>query len=146
MLITVQRDIETPQSLSGYMLLDGVRECFTLEPGRTEPVHPGHPCIPAGKYLVKLTLSPHMGFITPELQNVPGRTAIRIHPANFPSELLGCTAVGTDRPSFSPGPLWWVAHSRVAFDALMVKLRTVTGEIWAEYIDPTLPASAGINV
>lgn len=58
-------------------------------------------CIPIGKYKVTKFLSPskhtaltgHNVFL---LNDVPGRTMIEIHVANFASELLGCIAVGLD--------------------------------------------------
>lgn len=49
--------------------------------------------IPEGVYIAQLELSPHFGFATPHLQ-VPGRTYIEIHPANYPTQLEGCIAVG----------------------------------------------------
>jgi len=49
--------------------------------------------IPLGTYTAQLSLSPHFGFETPHL-TVAGRTYIEIHPANYPSQLEGCIAVG----------------------------------------------------
>jgi len=39
-------------------------------------------------------MSADMGFNTYELQDVPGRNGIRIHPANVFDELEGCIALG----------------------------------------------------
>src|ERR1700675_3912541 len=116
MLIEVQRKWETENSVCGEMFLDGIRQCYTLEPARHTPVHPGHPCITAGTFKVKLTMSPHMHYVTPELIDVPGRTAIRIHIANFPKDLLGCTAVGVTHSTD------YVGASKLAFKALMLNL------------------------
>jgi hypothetical protein len=57
--------------------LDGVKECYYLEPSRYTPFYSGHPCIEAGSYHVVLTMSPHLGYVCPEVLNVPGRTEIR---------------------------------------------------------------------
>jgi hypothetical protein len=127
--IDVLRKRETPQSVSGEMWVDGQFECFTLEPARVNPVHEGHPCIPVGVYKVILTPSPRLGYVTPELLDVPGRTAIRIHIANFPRELLGCTAVGDKAVADM------VLESKDAFGKLMDLLKTADG-ITAEYHDP----------
>jgi hypothetical protein len=121
-------DWETNRSVCGEMWLDGVFECFTLEPARINPVHAGHPCIAAGgPFKVILSMSPHLGYVTPEVLNVPGRTAIRWHIANKPEDVLGCTGVGTVHMTD------WVGNSKVAFKALMVKLQGQ--DILATYID-----------
>lgn len=59
-------------------------------------------CIPVGDYQVLWTFSPRFQRHTYELQDVRGRTAIRIHPANWMGErtlglkcdLDGCIALG----------------------------------------------------
>lgn len=52
-------------------------------------------CIPKGVYTCKYTLSPHFKKHTYEVLNVTGRAGIRIHSANFASQLLGCIALGS---------------------------------------------------
>src|SRR5580700_3380387 len=94
MQVEIKRLWETPRSVCGEMWIDGQFECFTLEPARVAPVNPGHPCISAGTYRVILTRSPHLGYVTPEVLDVPGRTDIRWHIANKPEEVLGCAALG----------------------------------------------------
>ena len=130
MNIRVQRGKPTGKSTPGQMFLDDVFECYTLEPDPNTPAIAGHPSIPIGTYPVQLTMSPHLQYITPELYAVPGRSEIRIHIANWPYQLEGCTAVGTEADQDA------VAHSKTAFEALMAKLtaKDVT-TITAEYID-----------
>lgn len=61
--------------------------------------------IPAGTYTCSKTFSPRFQRPTYEILNVPGRTGIRIHPANFMGdktkglqcELDGCIALGMER-------------------------------------------------
>jgi len=135
MKVDVYRKVETSEAITGEFWLDGVKECYYLEPSRYTPFYSGHPCIEAGTYQVVLTMSPHLGYVCPEVLNVPGRTEIRWHIGNFPKEVLGCcvvgTAVGTNQ----------VENSKSAFDALMAKLKGKN--ILAEYHDPiSLFASA----
>lgn len=52
-------------------------------------------CIPEGTYNVRATQSARFGRLMYLVEAVPERTGIRIHPANFPSELQGCIALGT---------------------------------------------------
>ena len=128
--LLIQRGKPTGKSTPGEMFVNGEFQCHTLEPDPKTPYWPEHPSIPAGIYPVQLTMSPHMGYITPILIGVPGRTAIRIHKANFPKELLGCTAVGTEEAQDS------VLHSKFAFDELMMILMNInTTGITAEYKD-----------
>jgi hypothetical protein len=127
MQITVKRLWETDESICGIMLVDGQEESFTLERPRTGD----HPCIPAGTYPVILTPSPHLKYVTPELQNVSGRTSIRIHIANKAKELLGCIAVGeTHTKNF-------VGNSHDAFASLMTLLKTSLDPITITIIDPS---------
>jgi hypothetical protein len=133
MKIVVQRHAYGPRSTMGDMFIDDQFECFTLEPSKDTPVHAGHPCIPEGTYPVHLTMSPHMHYVTPEIMDVPGRTYIRIHIANKPEEVLGCTAVGETQAQD------WVGGSKDAFHKMMTLLQFAwdRGEqITAEYRGP----------
>ena len=135
MKVDIYRKLETSRAITGEFWLDGVKECVYLEPARFTPFHSGHPCIHAGVYRVVLTTSPHLGYVCPEVLNVPGRTAIRWHIGNFPEDVLGCCVVGTAAGKNS------VTHSKIAFDSLMRKLMANEGkEILAEYHDPAQDA------
>ena len=56
---------------------------------------PNISCIPVGEYELKWRESPKFG-PTWQLEDVPGRTPILIHAANFAYQLQGCIALGTD--------------------------------------------------
>lgn len=131
MNIEVKRLNETEKSIVGQLFVDNQPECYTLEPGRTNPVHQGHPCIPAGTYSVELTFSPHFKYVTPEVMDVPGRTDIRIHRGNRPEDSLGCTLVGEGYATD------WVSASEPAFDRLMTLLKTASTPITVTYTDPS---------
>jgi hypothetical protein len=83
---------------------DAIFKSNTMEPGNTGE----HPCIPVGKYRCTLGISPHFyenhadyGFgrgVVYHVLNVPGRDHILIHPANMPSQLQGCIALGSGIP------------------------------------------------
>jgi hypothetical protein len=135
MRVDIYRKVETSQAITGEFWVDGLRECCYLEPSRLTPCYPGHPCIPAGTYNVVLTMSPHLGYLCPEVLNVPGRTAIRWHIGNFPADVLGCCVVGTRVGENC------VTHSKLAFNALIQKLQGNT--IIAEYHDsaPIIPGT-----
>jgi hypothetical protein len=88
MTILVQRKTKTADGIFGVLSLDwNPFTCVTCENLKD--------AIPAGLYSVEFTYSPAFNRIMP-LIDVPGRTGIRIHWANFPSQLLGCIAVGTN--------------------------------------------------
>ncbi len=63
--------------------------CVTVERPKTGD----HPCIPAGTYTFNLYNSPKHGQVW-MAENVPNRTNIEVHNANFASQLLGCIGVG----------------------------------------------------
>ena len=77
--------------------------------------NPDTSCIPTGRYHVRKSMSPHLRYVTPELLNVPGRVGIRIHIANYVSQLEGCIAVGWVVDNIKPA----VYNSKTAFDWLM---------------------------
>ena len=98
--------------------LDNKLICKTLELSRY-----GHPkCIPAGLYPVRSGESPRLlrlgkqglAAIVWWVDNVPGRSAIQIHVANEPKELLGCIAPGLT----VNGKMDYISDSRIAFDRL----------------------------
>ena len=65
---------------------------------------------------------------------VPGpgivRSAILIHAANLPSQLLGCVALGLDY--VEPGRL---GRSRIAVSAFLDELDAASGPHWLEIVD-----------
>ncbi|HEY6767570.1 MAG TPA: DUF5675 family protein, partial [Candidatus Sulfotelmatobacter sp.] len=131
MKIDIYRKHETARSIVGEFWVDGQKECFCLEPARSNPVHPGHPCVTAGgPYKVELTFSPHLGYVCPEVFEVTGRSDIRIHKGNKPEDTLGCTLLGT---SVGPAPDW-ISDSHDAFDKVMALLKT-SDAITVEYHD-----------
>lgn len=136
MNVEVKRKWESARSIVSEMFFDGKFICDGLEPSRTTPVHAGHPCIPAGRYKVVVTHSPHLGYATPELLAVPGRSDIRWHIGNKPEDVLGCIAVGVAGTQQD-----WVGHSTYTFhDVLMPLILAATArneEIWATYTDPS---------
>lgn len=129
MNLQVTRRWFTPYSTCGMLDIDGVFYCYTVErqifkAGMVKPY-----AIPVGAYDVILGESLHFGFTVPHLQDVAGFDEIEIHPANFPSDLKGCTGVGsehhenyTDPKTGRPGGA--VFGSRVCFAELMEKLRS----------------------
>lgn len=101
----------------GQLFVDGVPECFTLEDVvRDGPKVFGQTAIPAGKYGVIVTHSPHFDRELPLLVNVPGFEGVRIHPGNVAADTNGCILVGTGRG------VDMIAHSRDAFDVLFPKI------------------------
>ena len=59
--------------------------------------------IPADSYQCRWVWSPHFQRKTYQVMAVPGRLGIRLHVANFASELLGCIALGRQIVQFKDG-------------------------------------------
>lgn len=114
MLVEIKRTWETQRSVcSRFCIMEKDFLIFGLEPARVNPVHLGHPCIVVGTFDVKITHSPHLGYDTPEVLNVPNRSEIRWHIGNKPEDVIGCTAVGLTHS------VDWVGRSKVAFKQMM---------------------------
>jgi hypothetical protein len=79
----------------GECALDGFFFSHSIERPWVDNEH-GTSCIPEGTYIAKPEFSPKHGCILYKLQDVPGRTDIEIHPANFAYQLLGCIALGKE--------------------------------------------------
>lgn len=114
-----------PDVTIGAMSADGEWQCWTLEdtvrpPGAAKVF--GQTAIPVGTYQVILTMSAHFGRELPLVVNVPGFAGVRIHPGNTAADTEGCVLVGCDRLAKSLG------RSRVAFDALMLRMREAWGQ------------------
>lgn len=141
MQLTVIRKWLTPNSTCGMMTVDGIFACYTLELPKSYQGAlnvPDKTCIPAGTYPVQIQFSPKHGFDVPWVLNVPNRSDIEIHPANEPSELLGCTAVGQ---TYSPEVPDWIGNSKAAFASLMAELAKANGNISITYEDYAPPVT-----
>lgn len=105
MTIRVVRELPLNGNTFGVVFVDDRFFGFSVEDELREKVGQpvatwkvkGETAIPAGRYLVALTNSPHFGRVTPELLNVPGFTGIRIHPGNSAKDSEGCLLVGFAR-------------------------------------------------
>lgn len=128
MHLTVTRRQGTALSTPGSLDINGVFECYTLEPRRDESQ--GKPfAIPLGRYQVQLLFSRKFGRVTPHVMNVPGFEAIEIHYGNYPADTEGCLLVGQTRQTD------FVGNSREAFGRLMEKLLAASTPIFISYED-----------
>jgi hypothetical protein len=107
---TLTRKPPEGESLLGLLDTQGGVLCYTLEHTSL--------AIPEGRYPVLLTVSnrakrgelwsPVPTFELPLLQDVPGRSGIRIHAGNTAEDSVGCILVGSDVQGLS------LEHSRPA--------------------------------
>jgi hypothetical protein len=113
--LTVTREQGDELCTPGNLEVDGAWECFTLEPRRDQS-H-GKPYLtPAGTYPWFKGPSERLDMEVIRILDVPGFTAIEMHPGNYPDNTDGCTLVGMSQaPDF-------VGHSDEAFAELMAKL------------------------
>lgn len=94
----------TKDALFGAMDYDGITIGVTME--RTAVA------IPEGTYRGYKRDSAHLGMRVLGI-DVPNRTDIECHPANTPSQLLGCVAVGSTIDGDA------LDNSKVAFEKMM---------------------------
>jgi hypothetical protein len=133
MNLTLIRRWFSPRATIGELLIDDVRECFTLEDTvRQGPKIPGETAIPAGRYQVVITESARFNRPLPLLLDVPDFEGVRIHPGNCAADTAGCILVGSTR-----GPDR-VNRSRAAFDPLFARLQQAVangGPVWLTILE-----------
>jgi hypothetical protein len=125
-LIKLNRIGSTPWGTLGKLELPGGWSCCTMEP-RWEHNARGVSCIPSGVYRLEKRTSPivdkttggifHQGW---EIDGVPGRDLIMIHPGNWATDSNGCVLVGRSHEIIAGLP--GVSSSRVAFQDLMKRM------------------------
>ena len=91
MEVLVERFCYHPEGTLGVMTVGG-EEFYTVE-RPWEHNLPRISCIPEGTYEMQRRKSPKFGWCW-EVKDVPNRTYILFHSANFPDELQGCIAPG----------------------------------------------------
>ena len=77
-------------------------------------------CIPEGVYPVRMDYYHRGGYPAYELDNVPGRSEIKIHIGNTLDDVSGCVAIGMDM-GWVNGK-WAIKHSKVAFHDFMAAM------------------------
>lgn len=81
----VKRKPSTGVATLGSLWIDGVFECYTLEPATP---------IPLGTYDLTIDMSVRFKRLMPLVCNVPGHTGIRIHWGNWAKDTEDCLLVG----------------------------------------------------
>ena len=134
-IITLNRIISSDEGVLGLLHINGKPLSVTLErPWKDNKAWES--CIPFGIYpLTRLDKSKAFKYPHYLLEDVPSRTFIKIHVANYPSELHGCIGVGS---YFANGAIA-VSKSRVAMDHVMWALdrhEKLVLNIRSEYFTP----------
>ncbi len=95
--VFINRTRSGPEGTFGELRIDDPNSdviCSTVElPWNNN--HPRTSCVPCGTYIFNTYHSPVHGDVW-MTNDVPGRSLIEIHAANWPSDLLGCIGVGCD--------------------------------------------------
>ena len=135
--IILERFAYSPDGTFGKLYIPSVGfECFTVELP-WEDNEPRVSCIPEGVYTLGKRYSPVVQRSSGgefkegwEVQDVPGRTYIMIHPGNWPHNFKGCIGVGRDYmviPDRTGTPRNGVSSSRLTFSKLMAVMDTSNG-------------------
>lgn len=91
--LTIQRKIQGDECTQGYLLLDNMVMCYTLE--RDDYANAKNAsCILPGTYDAFIRTDKAIGWRI-ELVNVPGRDNIQLHVGNYPFQTIGCVLLGT---------------------------------------------------
>lgn len=106
---------------AGLCYVDGVFQCFTLEPPWADNAVDAS-CIPPGVYPLRFRVSPRFGE-TFRVESVPGRSQILFHWGNYPSNTEGCVLIGQELRQVDRDVPPVVLRSKAAHVALMSRLR-----------------------
>lgn len=112
--IEVVRLWKSDTGITGTFSVDGAQKYFSLELPETfegQTNVPDKTCIPEGSYPVVRLWSNHWNAMMPHLTDVPGRTEVEIHVANYPHDILGCIGIGMKRIDDTT-----IGESREAFE------------------------------
>lgn len=121
MLITTTRTVKTVDGIFGNLQIDvNPFKCIVLERRGME--------IPVGVFDIQFMLSEHFQQIMPQII-VPGRTAIEQHWANYPVQLDGCQALGTQvelsADCIDESKNAWKAYIQVILNQSTLKLKVI---------------------
>ena len=115
---------KTDRATYGVMATDdGSAQWFTLERPWLDNA-PGVSCIPVGEYPCRRRWSNHLNMEVIGVYDVPDRSEIEIHPANYVTQLAGCIAPGTAVFDIDGDGVDDVQHSRQAFGEIMAAVGT----------------------
>lgn len=124
--VTITRTKSNSKQVTGHLVATNggaVYTCKTLElPWKNNAKDIS--CIPTGTYKVNYTFSPKFLKYTYEIKDVPNRSGIRIHSANYASQLNGCVALGTQLTDINKDGELDTTNSRIAiaaFEGFMLK-------------------------
>ena len=130
-LLKLERFDRLEEGTFGKLIFPDGWWCYTVERPWLDN-KPMVSCIPDGVYSLGLRYSPTVSRITRgrysegwEIQDVPGRTFIMVHPANWPTDLNGCVGVGRDYTELMgrDGKMHKaVTDSQKVFDEVMEKM------------------------
>jgi hypothetical protein len=131
--IVIVRTDTGPEGTFGRMILPGGRDLVCAElPWRDNRTSKS--CIPPGTYACSIETSPTYG-VCPHVHDVPGRTAILIHPGNWAgdvdaglhSDSEGCILPGKGVGHYPPkgfASQRMVSNSQRAWELIMDELKT----------------------
>lgn len=132
MKLTLIRDTETENSVTGRLYADGEFLCFTLE-NAWKDNEPRVSCIPEGVYPLSTKeygryWEKYKPLPIPILEDVPNRSQILIHPGNFPKDTLGCILVGDTRSKDFVGNSrnTWKKHHNVITNCNEIEIKNET--------------------
>jgi hypothetical protein len=142
--VSLVRYVERGDGVFAWLQV-GTFSCFTVE----RPWLANQPqvsCIPAGSYNLSFTFSPKFNRSLWEVENVPGREGIRIHPANRFGELEGCIALGDSISRDATG--WFITNSRSTVEAFHLAMqgaeKPVLAIVDAAGPETSLPPAVGL--
>lgn len=127
------------KSTIGEFWYNGKFLCYSLEPALGDGGK-GY-AIPAGCYRVTLVTSPKFKRTVPLLHDVPGRTAIEIHPGNTHADTKGCILPGMEYLGIDR-----IGRSREAFEMLVGLMAKAGEDVYISIVNNQAAKQGGLFV
>lgn len=125
------RDNAQPLYTEGKISIEGIFECFSLEPDLGDG---GLDCaMPPGRYPIRIRWSTKFQKMLAHIDNVPGREAIEIHDGNTPKDTLGCVLPGRDR---EPGQVLQSDVARAQLQSKIAQAQAHQEPVWLTVENP----------
>ena len=94
MTLYLERIAYLDEGVFGIFTLPSGRRLYTVErPWLDNTVQ--RSCIPDGQYNIRFAMYHRGGYMAYSLLDVPGRSQIKIHVANYVRDVIGCIGLGT---------------------------------------------------
>lgn len=118
-LVTITRERGNSKETTGSLVAQNGQSTFTCKTLELPWLNNAQDisCIPTGEYKVKWAFSPRFFKYMYHLQNVKGRSGIRIHVGNYYTDIQGCILLGNGFKDLNKDNVLDIVNSKITVEA-----------------------------